>query len=89
MAFVFTVNERQIFSIHHNHFETAVKHYPNFGPVFGDDIVVYDKCNESQENYSDFGKSYELLRGLKYDANMVVPLLSGTYQFKVKEIEVY
>ena len=66
-----------------------MKHIPNFGPIFGDDIVIVDKCNESDENSSDFGQSYELPRGVKYDPNMFIPVLSGTYKFKVQEIEVF
>ena len=66
-----------------------MKHFSNFGPIFGEDIVIVDNCNESDQNYSDFGQSFELPPGVKYDKDMFVPLLSGTFKFRVEEIEVF
>ena len=54
----------------------------------GHDLAIFDDANPNG-NYSNFGHSYELPEGMKYDSDQARSYLAGLYNFKVKEFEVY
>jgi hypothetical protein len=61
---------------------------PSFGAGFGNDIVICDKSNENKTSFSNFGCSYkhrDFIKGSEAAKNF----LTGEYNFKVAEIEVF
>jgi hypothetical protein len=60
-----------------------------YGPCFGnDDIKISDKCNKNQESLVDLCSSYEH-DDLEFGSKETKSFLAGSFNFRVKEIEVY
>jgi hypothetical protein len=62
----------------------AIWCHSEWGPVFGDDIVVSDNGNTNTRSYTSLGTSYTNDSGL---GQWVV--FTGSHYFQVKEIEVF
>ena len=55
----------------------------------GNDLAIYDDCNNKSESYSNLGYSYQLPQGMFFDTEQAKTFLCGTYNFTVQDIEVY
>ena len=71
---------------------TGIYSQSNDGPIFGGGCDIYI-CNESNVNYGsycNFGHSYELPEGYKFEQKNTQDYLAGNYdQWLAVEIEVY
>ena len=64
---------------------SSIDRYPGYGPRFGlNDITICDNCNTSNSSYSNGNHTYELPSNCDNKT-----YLAGSYNFTVKEIEVY
>ena len=62
---------------------------PAYGPCFGnDDIKISDKCNKNKESLVDLCTSYEHA-DFEFGSKKTRSFLTGSFNFRVKEIEVY
>ena len=60
------------------------------GKDFGwTDIALRNNCNQRNDNYSNFGRSYKLPHGIKYESDAAKTHLCGTYKFTVQDYEVF
>ena len=68
-------------------------HYGTGGLIIrfgaGHDIILYNDCNNNNNSYCNPGNSYEVPVGLTYNTDPSKNYMAGTYNFKVKEIEVF
>jgi hypothetical protein len=64
----------------------AAYHSSSYGPTFGNgyDFVVCDRCQDSNNSYSNFGSNYTNETGIAGKE-----VLTGAYKFTVAEIEVF
>jgi hypothetical protein len=90
-AFIFSLvnKENSPLKVNVAKVENAIACYPEYGPIFGfdsdaeDDLSIYD-----DSGISDFGGSYIIENYPKYSTN-ARSFLAGSFQFNVKEIEVF
>eukprot|EP00347_Sterkiella_histriomuscorum_P019558 403341177 len=89
-SFLFQLNQRTVHPIEKN-FQYALYHGPGQMTAFGGghDFVLYNQCDANKSSYSKFGYAYKLPPGYTYDTNDANKYLTGEYNFKVLEIEVY
>lgn len=89
-AFIFSLSNR---SKHHQvqNKSQAVDHSKDYLVAFGrgHDFRIASNCNNNTESYSNFGYTYQLPEGMGMNSDEAKSYLSGSYQFKVVEIEVY
>ena len=80
-AFIYSITKGYKVSKQNN--TSSIYCHSSLGPVFGygNDIYVANNCNTPNSNYCSSNNTYPLPSGENY--------LSGTYNFTVKEIEVY
>jgi hypothetical protein len=55
----------------------------------GADLFIADKCNENFNSGSYLGETFQLPRGIQVGSTQAKEYLAGTYNFQVKDIEVY
>ena len=53
------------------------------------DLRIDNKCNESEDNYAEIGKNYELPPRIEEDTDEAHSYVAGILEFKVDEIEVF
>jgi hypothetical protein len=65
---------------------SVIHDHRQYGPSFGSnrDIRIYNQCRTTQSNYSSLGGTFNIDSGM--DGSTV---LTGAYNFSVKEIEVF
>ena len=61
----------------------------SYGPVFGYDFQIYDKCNKFPISFSNLGHTYQPPAGYTYGTAEAKNLLAGSRDFKVDEYEVF
>jgi hypothetical protein len=88
-SFLFTLKNRhnvpaQRFALKAEKQNMAIPCDSNYGPFFGDDIYLYDKCNVNTDNCTSLGNSYtnDTVRNGK-------TFFTGSQCFQVREIEVF
>jgi len=82
-SFLFSITLRDKFPVKNDQKQYAIYASSGYGPTFGGhDLYVCDNCDASKGSYANFGHSYDT-KGRGRDE------LTGTYNFTVKEIEVY
>jgi hypothetical protein len=64
--------------------QKALRCDSQWGPFFGDDIMIVDQCNASTESYTFLDYSYT--NDTRLEADVV---FTGSQCFKVREIEVF
>lgn len=53
-------------------------------------LVIADNCDQTTINYSNLGHSFSVSHlGFAYGSNEARSFLAGSYNFQVKEIEVF
>jgi hypothetical protein len=67
----------------------SIYDHANYGPSFGGghDIYISNNCNADNSSYTNLGHSFSVT-GKTYNSTDIKQFLCGSYQFKVKEIEV-
>lgn len=62
-----------------------------YGPTFGGghDFYIANASNTNQSSYSNLGHSYLEPTGNGYSSTQAKNYLAGSYNFQVKEIEVF
>jgi hypothetical protein len=62
----------------------------SYGPTFGGghDFYISDKANQNNSSYTNLGHSFSVA-GYSYGTNQIKNYLCGSYNFKVKDIEVF
>jgi hypothetical protein len=90
-SFLFTIKNPhgfspQIFRLKQQDKGVAICSGPAYGPTFGGghDIYICPQCSTSNQNYANFGHSYENGTGLDGTT-----FLAGSYHFTVQELEVF
>ena len=88
-AFIFSVSDQKKFPVSNS--KKAIQDIDSFGPTFGNfDILIYDNCNLTSQNRTDFGDSYSIPDELKLESDEnAKSYLAGSNEFKVVEIEVF
>jgi len=63
----------------------------SYGPTFGggNDVFVCSNSNSTDGSYCNLGHSFELPSGMNYGEQKAKDLLTGSYNFMTREIEVY
>ena len=94
-AFIFSLDKKEKYKQKNNSMYSFcnLSSKNNFLVAFGGnngncDIFIFDKCN-LQNNFSVFGSSFELPKGLIYFNNESKSYLAGKNEFLVTEIEIY
>ncbi|KAJ5079694.1 pep-cterm sorting domain-containing protein [Anaeramoeba ignava] len=76
------------FTIQKGEEKHALLYYLNYGPIFGGADIWID--SDLQSGYSNFGFSYNLPNGIKYDTNEARSCLAGSFdEWFVDELETY
>jgi len=83
-AFVFSITEKEKFFLKPNMQVNSTYGHVSYLACFGSgfDFYLCDNCNTVNSSYSNLGTAYD-------SKGKVKETLSGTYNFTVKEIEVY
>jgi hypothetical protein len=55
----------------------------------GNDIILYNNCNNNKSSSCNLGISYEVPVGLTHNTDPAKNYMAGIYNYKVKEIEVF
>jgi hypothetical protein len=63
--------------------------HDSWGVCFGDDLIICNNSNTSNESYANFGHSYELPSGKVVEPASNQYFVGSDRKFLVKEIECY
>ena len=66
----------------------AIRCYPEYGPTFGNGIIIHTHANTTMESYSDLGCTYKHPQ-YAYETDEAETFLAGSQFFQLDEIEVY
>ncbi len=88
-AFLFSLHHKSVHQVKQTY--NAVTHRKDYLAIFGQgyDISLSNKCNENTVSKSYFGCCYELPEMMVAGSEQAKAHMAGTYQFKVKEFEVF
>ena len=68
--------------------DRSVGHYPDYGPIFGNDLYLYNNFTDDNSNYSYFPCSYQDTLG-KGKSIFTGDFNNNNIYFKLKEVEVF
>jgi hypothetical protein len=72
-------------------YENSIYCNRQYGATFGGgfDICIHTDSDANNNSYSNLGHSFQLPLGHDYNADSTKSFLAGSYQFQVKEIEIF
>ena len=90
-SFIFKLDEdNSIIKLQHSKDETyETFHYNDMLPCFGNDLYLYEDCNNNCNSQSDVGFNYEAPLGIEKYTEAAKIFMAGQYKFSVIDIEVF